>query len=108
MSKDAEKEPEELAVESYMDRIKASEEGPSDGDRKEWYQLRYKFIKDQAKRLQLEREEIEATSSKKKDEMLANIRAAFTDNYKSRKAIVTELRKLGEKVDDQFIPLSAI
>ena len=101
------KEPEELSVEAYIDQFSRSTEAPSDDERKQRYQLRYKFIKDEAKRLQMEKEELEATNSKSKEQMLTQIRTAFTENYKSRKAIVIELRKLGEKVDDKFIPLSA-
>lgn len=103
----AEKEPEDLEVQSYMDSIPKSGEAPSDKDRLERYKLRYQFIKDQAKGLQLEREEIEAGKMKDKDQMLLKITAAFADNYRNRKTIVTELRRLGEKIDDTFIPLSA-
>jgi hypothetical protein len=102
------KEPEELAVEAYMDQFTKSPEAPSDEERKTRYLERYKFIKNEAKRLQMDKEEIEATSSKNKEQLLQQVRAAFTENYKTRKAVVTELRKLGEKVEDQFIPLGAI
>lgn len=107
MPQDHSKEPEDLAVEAYMDQFLKTSDAPTDEERKARYQLRYKFIKEEAKRLQMDREEIEANSSKNKEQMLQSIRAAFTENYKSRKAIVTELRKLGEKIEDPFIPLSA-
>lgn len=102
------KEPVELEVEAYMDRLKESEDAPKDDERREYYRNRYKFIKDQAKRLQLEREELEATKSKNREQVLTQIRQAFTENYQSRKAIVTELRKLGEKIEDSLIPNSAV
>jgi hypothetical protein len=99
------KEPEELEVEAYMDQFNKSEDAPTDDERKARYHQRYKFIKDEAKRLQMDREEIEAGASKNKEQLLQQVRAAFTENFKSRKAIVTELRRLGEKVEDKFIPL---
>lgn len=101
------KEPEELEVESYMDQFSKSEDAPSDEDRVKRYQLRYQFVKDEARRLQMEREEIEAGTQKNKDQMLVQIRDAFSANYKTRKTVVTELRKLGQKIEDRFIPNSA-
>lgn len=100
-------EPEELAVEAYMDQFSKSAEAPTDAERVERLLVRYQYIKDEAKRLQCEREEIEATTVKNKEQILTTIRNAFTENFKYRKAIVTELRRLGQIVDDKFIPLSA-
>jgi hypothetical protein len=107
MAHDHEKEPEDLAVEAYMDQIKSSPEAPSEKDRKEYLKARYEFIKAQAIRLQLEKHELESVKADQKQQMLANIRTAFAENYKVRKYCVTELRKLGEKIEDQFIPNSA-
>lgn len=100
-------EPIELVVEAYIDQLSKSEEAPTDAERIERLLVRYQYIKDEAKRLQCEREEIEASQVKQKDQILNTIKTSFTENYKYRKAIVTELRRLGQKVDDKFIPLSA-
>ena len=107
MAGDDKQEPEELEVEAFMDRYSSSEEAPGDSDRRKWYRARYEFIREAAKRIQLEREEIERTGGKQKEQMLNSIRQAFADNYRSRKAIVTALRMLGEKVEDTLVPNSA-
>ena len=98
------KEPEDLAIEAYMDQITQSEDAPTDEERKQRYHIRYQYVKDEAKRLQMEREELEAGTLKNKDAMLLQLREAFSSNYKTRKAVVTELRRLGEKIEDRFIP----
>lgn len=108
MSHDHKDEPEELAVEAYIDQITKSDEAPSETERKQYLNARYQFVKDQAKRLQLEKMELEAIKTDQKNQLLMNIRATFTENYKIRKYCVTELRKLGEKIEDKFIPLSAV
>jgi len=102
------KEPEDLAIEAYMDQLTKSVEAPTNDERKARYYQRYEFIKGEAKRLQMDREEIEAGSSKQKEQLLSSVRTAFTENYRSRKNIVTELRKLGEKITDPFIPENSV
>lgn len=102
-----EKEPVELEVEAYMDQLTQSPEAPTTKEQVEYLNARYVYIKDQAKRLQLEKSEIEGSKADSKAQGIATIRAAFAENYKARKYVVTELRRLGEKIEDRFIPLSA-
>ncbi len=108
MSHSHDKEPEELEVEAYMDQLPSGPEAPTDKDRKDYLNARYTFVKDQAKRLQLEKAELESVKTESKKQVMDNIRSAFAENYRIRKYCVTELRKLGEKIEDKFIPLSAV
>ena len=101
-------EPEELAVEAYMDQLGGSSEAPTEEERKAYLKRQYEGVKATAKSLQLERAVIERMDGKKREDAMNNMRGAFAENYKFRKIIVTEMRKLGEKVEDQFIPLSAV
>lgn len=101
-------EPEELAVEAYIDQLQTSSEAPTHDERVTYLKQQYANTKSGAKSLQLERSVIERMDGKKKDDAMNAMRTAFAENYKFRKVIVTELRKMGEKVEDQFIPLSAI
>lgn len=101
------KEPEELEIEAYIDQIPTGPDAPTEKDRKDYLKGRYTFCKDQAKALQLQKEELDGIPTKESKQTMEAIRAAFSQNYRVRKYCVTELRKLGEKIEDKFIPNSA-
>jgi hypothetical protein len=95
---------EQAEIDSYMDVENSGGDGPTSEERLAFLKTRYAQVKEEYKLLQLQREEIEAT---KKEDLLPRVNQAFSANYKTRKFLVKELRKAGEKVEDRFIPLSA-
>lgn len=106
--KDAEVKVEEAAINAYMDGP-SNGEAVKDDDRKAYYKQRYNGVKSTYKFLVLQKEEAEAYKDKAhKAQLLNKLTPLFRENYIERLAIVTELRKLGETVDDQFVPLSKV
>lgn len=91
---------EEAEVDAYMDEDNAGKEKPSNEDWKNYLLFRYREIKEQYKAYMVAKREAELG---KKTEWVAQSRQGFMDNYKSRKIVVRELRKLGEKIEDPFI-----
>ena len=60
------------------------------------------------KYLLLCREDVDGLPKNRQEEAKTRLVEQFRINRQDRFRSVTELRKLGEKVDDSFIPLSAV
>lgn len=106
VKKDAEKI-EEAEYNAYMEAVAANGEIPKESERKDYYKARYNNVKTVYKSLILQKEEAEGYRDKDQKKLwLDKLTPAFRDNYRERIRIVTELRTLGEKVDDPFVPLS--
>jgi len=96
-----EKELEEAEIDAYMDLEIQDAEAPQPEERLSYLQTRYAQVKNDYKVLQLQKAEAEA---KKDENMLNKLRGLFRENFKGRKYTVTELRKLGQKVEDPYVP----
>lgn len=94
---------EEAEVNAYMEAENSGIEAPSEADRRAYLWKRYRETVDLYVALQLQKEECVGVKS---ESLMNSLTAHFRDNYKARRWIVTELRKMGEKVDDKFVPLS--
>jgi len=92
---------EEAEINAYMEN--ANGEGPNERDRKDYLTARYENVKAQYKFLLLQREEADG---RKADDDMNKLTAAFRENYKARRYVVTELRRMGQAVDDKFVPTS--
>lgn len=99
-------DPEEAAFNAYMEAVGANGEATTDEKRKVYYQTRYQAIRAAYAELLLQKEEHEGYKSELRERSLAKLTPIFRENYLARVRIVVELRKLGEKVDDPFVPLS--
>lgn len=88
-------------IDAYMDPEGAGKDGLSDEHRRKLYLTRYDAIREEYRVLMCLRAEFDAT---KNEEGLANVRRRFETNYKARKFLVRELRLLGEKLEDRFVP----
>jgi len=93
--KDEVVEPAELN--KYMDAECASKDEVLD---KNYLLTRYEQIKSQYDVLHRERDEAEKTANQ---ELKNRVSELFTQNYKARKYIVRELRRMGEKIEDKFV-----
>lgn len=93
---------EEAEVNAYMD---AEAERPADEIRKLYLKQRYEGIKSEYRTLRLAKEEAE---QRKDEKRITELTSHFRDNFKARKWAVTSMRQIGEKVEDPFIPLSAV
>lgn len=106
---DKEERIEEAAINAYMDGAAANGEALSDEDRKVYFKKRYADVRSSYKYLMLQREETQCYKDKAhKDQVMTKLTALFRENYDDRVTVVIELRKLGEKVDDPFVPLSKV
>jgi hypothetical protein len=94
-------EVEEAEIDAYMDD---GGEELTDDDRIGYLRTRYNQVLKEYKGLVLQKEEAEA---RKEEQLLTQLRAAFGPNFKARKYLVRELRRMGEEVKDRFIPLSS-
>lgn len=100
---------EEAAINAYMDGASANGESLNDDERKLYFKKRYSDIRSSYKYLMLQREETQCYKDKThKEQVTAKLTVLFRENYDDRVTVVTELRKLGEKVDDPFVPLSKV
>ena len=97
---------EEVALNAYMDAVGANGEAKTDDDRRSYYRKRLVEVKMTYKSLILQKEEAEGYKADRREAMLNKLTPIFRDNYGERVRVVTELRKLGEVVDDPFVPLS--
>lgn len=91
---------EEVEVDAYMDEENAGKEKPTDEQWNDYLLMRYESIKQQYNALMVAKREAEIG---KRVEWIAQTREQFSNNYKSRKLVVRELRKLGKKIEDPFI-----
>ena len=93
--------PEEVEIDSYMDEENAAaDEKPTEDQWKEYLSARYAQVKQSYGTLLCHLREAQAG---KRDEMIPEIRMQFAQNYRNRKVIVRELRRMGEKIEDRFI-----
>jgi hypothetical protein len=95
---------EQGEIDAYADSENAGTAGPTGDERQAYLRARYEQIKIEYKSLQLQQEEYKCS---KRDELVQKVREAFGHNYAARKYVVRELRKVGEKIEDKFVPLSA-
>lgn len=95
-------EVEEAEVNAYMD---AEAEKPQDDIRKLYLKQRYEGIKSEYRSLRLAKEEAE---QRKDEKRVTELTTHFRDNFKARKWAVTNLRQMGEEVEDPFIAKSAV
>jgi len=94
--------PEEAELAAYMEA--GDGQAPGQEDRRAYLQRRHAEIDREYRDLLLQKEEIEARRNEK---LLDAVTAMFRENWKARKFVVVELRRLGEEVDDRFVPKSA-
>lgn len=94
---------EQGALDAYIEGVGSNGEGPTDADRTAYYLNRYEEVKAAYRKLLIQREEAEA---RKMDESLPGVLAHFRVNYSARLHVVRELRRLGQVVNDPFVPLS--
>lgn len=95
---------EQAALDAYIEGVHANGEGPNEADRIAYYLNRYEEVKAAYRKLLLQREEAE---ERRMDESLPGILAHFRTNYSARLHVVKELRKLGQTVDDPYVPAAA-
>lgn len=100
--KEKSSEPEEAEINMYMES--ADGEAPSEEQWKEYWKVRYKQVKADYQTLQMQKGENDTV---KRKEIEVQLVQAFKNNYKERKNVVIELRRLGEKIEDRFVPKSA-
>lgn len=99
MADEKKEEVEEAEVNAYME---AELNGDlTDDDRKEFLTLRLDKIKAEYRGLRMLKEEYEKT---KNPDALNQLSGDFRKNFLVRRYCVTELRRLGDKVEDQFVP----
>lgn len=91
---------EEVEVDVYMDEENAGKEKPTDEQWANYLLMRYEAIKQEYFKMMVAKREAELG---KHTEWIAQSREGFSSNYKSRKLVVRELRKLGKKIEDPFI-----
>lgn len=100
----ATKEKEEILepgdLDSYMDEDNAGAEKPTDDEWKNYLHGRYAQIKEGYKVLLVTKREAAAG---KRHEWENSLNDKFSENYKQRKVVVRELRKVGEKIVDPFV-----
>lgn len=94
---------EQGLIDAYMDDPRGH--GPTDATRKAFLHGRLRSVKQEYETLIMLREE---AAAKKDDKRIAEFALAFRDNYKARKYAITQLRQMGEEVEDPFVPLSAV
>ena len=87
-------------IDAYMDEDNAGAEKPTAEEWKDYLIGRYETIKAQYKGLIVSKRE---ASVGKRHEWENSLNDKFSENYKQRKVVVTELRKAGVKVDDPFV-----
>jgi hypothetical protein len=88
----------ELELQAYMD---LDEYEIQDEKWKRYLILRYAEVRATFDKLMLNKREAEGM---KQEETLNKMAPLFRANYKERKFIVKQLRKLGEKVEDKYVP----
>jgi hypothetical protein len=93
---------EEAEVNAYMEC--ADGQKPNENERRDWLRARYMDVIREYKQLLLLKEEVEY---RKNDEAMNRLTQSFRENYKTRRWVVTELRKIGDTVEDKFVPRSA-
>ncbi len=98
MNPQAKEDVEEAAVDAYAE---ASLLKPSDSETIAYLRKRLEDINTEYKTLKMIRAESEATGNK---QILQNIMGGFRENFKVRKYVVAALRKMGQPVDDPFVP----
>ena len=93
-------EVEEAEIDAYME-TDDKDSDPSEAEWTEYLKSRYENVKGNYKLLKLQKMEFEG----RKDENSMNrLNPLFAQNYRERKYIVSELRKLGIEVEDRFVP----
>ena len=108
MSDEKKEKPEEEILAEYMDGVGANGETPTDEDRKKYWHSCYENVKRSYKGLLISREDIDGMPKSRQDQAKTQLVEQFRINRQDRFHVVKELRKLGEKVDDNFVPLSAV
>lgn len=95
--------PEEDKIEpaEYDAYVEADHGELTDKDKIDFFKVRYQSILSEYKVLKLQRLECKFTE---REEILTQIRKAFESNYRARKYVVKELRLLGERVTDPYVP----
>lgn len=97
---------EEAEILAYMG---SEVELPSVADRKSYFLKRLGNVRDVYLYLKLQQEEADAYKDKGyREQTIGKLQKLFRENYTERVTVVTELRKMGEKVDDPFVPLSKV
>jgi len=100
---------DEASINAYMEAVEANGEAPLEKERITYYTQRYNGVKATYKALLLQKEEAQQYRDKEqKDNLISKLTPAFRQNYIERLAVVTELRKLGQVIDDPYVPLSKI
>lgn len=89
---------EQGTIDAYMDNEVA--EAIQNEDRIAYLKGRLEAVKHDYKALRLHQCEAEA---KKDEQTISKLTAGFRENYKARKYVVTQLRALGQTVEDPFI-----
>lgn len=89
---------EQGTIDAYVDNEAA--EAISNEERIGFLKSRLEAVKTEYKALRLHHCEAEA---KKDEQTIGKLTAAFRENYKARKYCVTQLRALGQTVEDPFI-----
>lgn len=101
--KTSETEPQEAEINVYMESPDG--QGPKEDDRKAYLKGRHEEVKRDYKILCLQKEEAQGC---KREDMLNQLTTAFRNNWKARRYVVVELRRMGEQVEDSFVPKSAV
>jgi hypothetical protein len=99
---DEKKSVEEAAINAYMESLDG--ESLTDEDRREYLWAFLEEIRRVYKNLLAQKEQAKRMGN---EEGLNQLTKLFRKNYEGRRDAVLELRRLGEKVDDKFVPDSA-
>lgn len=100
---------EEAEVLAYMAHEGPASELPTEIDRKDYYLKRYGEIRGAYVYLKLQQEEAEKYKDKSyREKLVDKLKALYRKNQTERIAVVITLRRMGQKVDDPFVPLSRI
>lgn len=95
------KDIEQAELDSYMDHGNAAGDAPSIEDKRAYLLARYQAVRQTYKTLLLQKLELEKRGE---NSILVQIQKAFSENYAARKYCVRELRAIGEKLEDRFVP----
>lgn len=91
--------PEEAEINAYMESPDG--EGPTEKEQLQLLRKAYDETKQRYKLLQFQRGQAERM---KNDTTLNQLTPAFRENFKIRKDCVIQLRRMGEKIKDRFVP----
>lgn len=97
-----EKALEDTLIQKYQDEAE-SKDGllPNQDEFLVYLEQRYRDVKNEYKLLVMQKREVEAT---KNEQGKARLPQLFEQNYKQRKWVVGELKKLGKKTGDPVFP----